>query len=339
MKTFFCSSLLLLATSFAYSQNPSNLCDAPDAIKERYRESAYRLAYDEIYKTNSSYQDSLFVPDLYAERKLEKLLAVYNSSSLNRDTVVDLLQVSNLNTKLPELHRILLQVDAGEPWTAAWQKKQLETNQPQIDSLCKLLKLQLFGVSKVGNNNNFFVELTSDLYINPDVAVYKFEGIQGIINGSTTHYGGDGDFILSSREQLIEGYDTLTYSYGWDDCPAGCIQRRNWQFLINNLTCEATFYRSYGSKAEGIRMAVSENQGKELITLSPNPVSDQLNIALEGAANGTFRIYTPTGQLIKEQSFNAADKLQLDVQQLPAGLYLFQMQSSEHVLQGRFIKN
>ena len=72
----------------------------------------------------------------------------------------------------------------------------------------------------------------------------------------------------------------------------------------------------------------------------PNPVSDVLNIEFEEAQNGELTLYNQVGQLVRSRKLNHQNHVQLQISQLPAGMYLYRISnaSGEVVSSGKVTK-
>jgi hypothetical protein len=72
----------------------------------------------------------------------------------------------------------------------------------------------------------------------------------------------------------------------------------------------------------------------------PNPVSDVLNIEFKEAQSGELTLYNQVGQLVRSQKLNHQNHVQLQISQLPAGMYLYKISntSGEVVSSGKVTK-
>lgn len=74
----------------------------------------------------------------------------------------------------------------------------------------------------------------------------------------------------------------------------------------------------------------------------PNPADDQLNVQFQAPASGSYttRLVSPNGQTVRTQLTSAVrgnTTVRLDVADLPAGIYLFQVESAAGVETGRVV--
>ena len=96
-------------------------------------------------------------------------------------------------------------------------------------------------------------------------------------------------------------------------------------FMLN--VDDITLYRTYDQ--------VNENDGT-LLTVYPNPATDRLNVVSEEAV-GQYEIYDMTGALLLSEDAGSS-KFSIDVQALPAGVYLLTLRTKDVVTTKRFIK-
>lgn len=95
-----------------------------------------------------------------------------------------------------------------------------------------------------------------------------------------------------------------------------------------NLPCPFTC----SQKAAGIAPITQPNEFKEIqVTGFPNPSSEKVTLAYslpEGTPFGTLRLYTQTGELVKEfKVSNQVDHLELPVSEYNSGTYFYELQA------------
>jgi hypothetical protein len=95
-----------------------------------------------------------------------------------------------------------------------------------------------------------------------------------------------------------------------------------------NLPCPFTC----GQKAAGIAPISQPNEFKKIqVTDFPNPSSEKVTLAYtlpEGVSFGTLRLYTQTGELVKEFKVSSqVDHLELPVSEYNSGTYFYELQA------------
>jgi hypothetical protein len=73
----------------------------------------------------------------------------------------------------------------------------------------------------------------------------------------------------------------------------------------------------------------------------PNPASDFLRITIPGEAQGnnTVTIYSLAGKSLKTQLFAFSNEINLNVSDIPKGIYFFSVQNNQSYCTQKFIKN
>lgn len=92
------------------------------------------------------------------------------------------------------------------------------------------------------------------------------------------------------------------------------------------------------SAALNTALAVS-SVSKDVFTVYPNPASAQFSIQLPTTAQeASISIYTSVGQLVQKSTVNATDT-SISIEQLPVGIYMYQIRSGANLQSGKLIKN
>jgi hypothetical protein len=103
-----------------------------------------------------------------------------------------------------------------------------------------------------------------------------------------------------------------------------------------NLPCPFTC----SQKAVGIAPITQPNEFKEIqVNGFPNPSSDKVTLAYalpEGVAFGTLRLYTQTGEMVKEFKVSSqVDHLELPVSEYTPGTYYYELQAGGNTSGGK----
>jgi len=80
------------------------------------------------------------------------------------------------------------------------------------------------------------------------------------------------------------------------------------------------------------------------VIVYPNPANNVLNVSFRKSLEGTltFRIYDVSGRLVKDEVLKgviAAERIQLNIADLSAGIYHYQISGNEGVVWNKFMKN
>lgn len=312
-------------------------CDADSAVIAKYRYSAYKLAYKELHKPNSVYKDSVIIPENVYNQKIKSLMAVYNSVSKERDTVIDLLKIKNYYAPkaFAYLNYISLTIDPSEKWAQAFKKNEIKTGHKVIDSLTTLYQFTLYGVDSL-RDGRLYVALESSLFLNVDLLTPLFQKVKGVKVG---FYGpvGDGDYITDT---LKSSTTLVCYSYGMGDCPAGCTARRFWIFEVDSA-CNVSFIRSYGDKYEPREsLGFSNTIIQQSLSIYPNPAIDRVTIAFPNSNSTTIIMtYDLAGRLVLQEQTDKIGNYDLNIASLAPGNYMIVVQNKDGVYRSMINKN
>ncbi|MEY2692659.1 MAG: hypothetical protein RIT03_1049 [Bacteroidota bacterium] len=92
------------------------------------------------------------------------------------------------------------------------------------------------------------------------------------------------------------------------------------------------------SAALNTALAVS-SVSKDVFTVYPNPATTQISVQLPASAQeASITIYTSVGQLVQKSTVDATHT-SVSIEQLPAGIYMYQIRSGSQVQAGKLIKN
>lgn len=156
-----------------------------------------------------------------------------------------------------------------------------------------------FGVKKINGSYNYYYV---SLIINEDG-----KELQRITNLNTKNEGFE--FIFSKYLYVVNEKTQIYSVPGNLPCPSSCSQ-----------------------KAAGIAPISQPNEFKKIqVTDFPNPSSEKVTLAYtlpEGVSFGTLRLYTQTGELVKEFKVSSqVDHLELPVSEYNSGTYFYELQA------------
>ena len=182
--------------------------------------------------------------------------------------------------------------------------------------------IPMFLSDKFFNNDNK-IEIVVD-YQSGSIDGKKYKSSILIINEDgqeiTKISNPDGALLLS-----YWGYLNVDYI---DNNPSNAIINTKIYSVPGNLPCPT----SCSQKAAGIAPITQPNEFKEIqVTGFPNPSSEKVTLAYtlpEGTPFGTLRLYTQTGELVKEfKVSNQVDHLELPVSEYNSGTYFYELQA------------
>jgi len=201
---------------------PGNDTPLPVAEREAYRDDAARLAlrYETQGGDPAAYPAD--IPTAYATALYSALIHVYTATGVAAtDSVTSLYRVHTFG--MPVTRELYLEVDTTLAWVRALQGGALPTGNTQVDQL-----LARFGLTLASFSFDVPV-LRARQPLNMAAVAVLFEGIPGVLSAAPNGLFGDGDDVRASAAP--NGW-RLEYSVGSGDCPAGCLARHAWTFLV-----------------------------------------------------------------------------------------------------------
>lgn len=224
---------LLLSTVVTCAKAPTSWtglsaddAQVPEAVRDAYRDDAARLA---LRLMGGSAPDVVDLPPEPSRSLYQALIRVSNIPGLAaRDSVVTLYQIHTF--RMPDVRSLIVEVDSLAGWVSAWRQGEPLTGQPSIDHLMRQFELEVehYQTYPAGWVHHW-VRLKSRRPLNSAALAKQFLGIEGVLTASPAVPIGDGDDIAVSAQA---GGWRLDYSVGYGDCPAGCIARHYWTFVV-----------------------------------------------------------------------------------------------------------
>jgi len=163
------------------------------------------------------------------------------------------------------------------------------------------------------NNSELFYHLDSCLLSDDNSSQIASYFNEIFIMQNTNAITIDNEFVSFANGPLVYSFSSI-----------GDIIYLN---ITNTIGEVATFYASNLSQDEFLN---------EAITIYPNPVSNVLNIKNAGIEIENVKIYDVNGRLVKEV---ALDHNQIDLSQLPKGIYILSIETAVGILREKLIKN
>lgn len=217
---------------------PANDSNLTDSVKSLYRKDAARLSVRYLFQIKSPDTSSIVIPNDLVNLFYNGFIYIYNSELDKAEYVT---KTNPIHTfPYPILNSIYVAIDTSYNWTKAWQNKNIVTDNNDINNL---IIPYGFKISKTFRFMNNWIVLETDSSINLYALTERLEKIPGIINAELNGYIGDGNNIEAAITDNSLEYD---FSIGWGDCPAGCISRHYWEFVVN-MAGQVQFIREYGS--------------------------------------------------------------------------------------------
>lgn len=299
-------------------------CDAPDPIVAMYRDDADRISIAKTFQNGTTWMDSVAIDTVPAQTALAALVAVYNSTSPQRDTVVDLLDI-HIYPLIP-LRSFILSADTSLDWVHQLVAGNIPTGNAAIDSL-----MQQYDVVDV-SPWNWIVDATQEFTFNTGTnwnllpLTHLFEQIPGVQYCVANGTVGDGDRITDS---VYTDHVEITYSYGWGDCPAGCGGFYHWVFTVYP-DCSVVFMFGYGQSP--FTTAHMAETTRTPLRVWPNPASTVMQVGGHGSKE-SMALYDMDGRPLGPPDFSGGG---IDVRNLSAGIYFLRLTDHPGVPPSRF---
>lgn len=330
--------LLVVGTVIMFqlnAQTPSD-CTIPWILEQEYNIDVIDLAYQRMYDIHSP--DTIFIdlPTIYRDTIWHGLAAIFNAFQIpERDTIFDIYCVHQSSIYDILGHYISIKIDTTYEWTSAWLISNITTGYTELDNLLSHYGFNLHGNVTFHNN----IDLVTNQIINTRAFCDSLEKFEGIILAYADGHEGDGSYIKYDKTANDQFYD---FSFGWGDCPAGCINRYIWHFKVNYENCsveymgnEAYIWNPVFSDPPNCNITninlLNSNPG---IKVFPNPTKGKFAIESEDVRN--IKVYNLLGELIKELSGN--NRNEVDLSNCEPGIYLVKIITQYGFVMRKIIK-
>ena len=315
--------LLISLTYISAGQVVSSHCIARDSILKLYKNDADKMAIRRVNAIQSNYKDSVRINKEISQDYLNALVAVYSATALPAsDTITRFLNIHCYN---PGLNSLVVMADSNLIWMTNLRDNVLPTRDIFIDKIMKA-----YGLNKVfysGLLQPSLVVFKTETNSNLAPLAKKLKSALGVESAESDFLYGDGNDITDS---ITEKYTQLIYSYGWQECPTGCEQRRYWKFRVFS-DCSVEYLGSYGCTLESPLILSShenENAFKD-IKIYPNPAKNKLYVECNNQKMKDV-ILTLTNK--RDETVYSLNKLNskqdIDLILLSNGIYYLKLQSS-----------
>ena len=150
---------------------------------------------------------------------------------------------------------------------------------------------------------------------------------------------------------LIASADQATNIFQWIDCNSGLALPNETNKFFNVpasnppsayavvVTSTLTNCRDT-SACFGRVVGIAEGTLTAHLTLTPNPVRESVRISLGNVYNHIYlRLMNNSGQVIRENQINQSNLVELDVKDLPAGIYFLQVNADEQMKVVKMLKH
>jgi chitodextrinase len=206
------------------------------------------------------------------------------------------------------------------------------------------------SVSTTSAGNSLTLTITFDNYPEETSWTLKNSGGSTVASGGTYTSQADGSTLVIPIDDLADDcYDfTISDTYGDGICcsygngsykieAGGSVLASGGSFTSSEVTnfCLPSSAYDYASMSRSDNENVS---GESIVNIYPNPASTFINVdVINGHRVGRIRIYNTVGALVKTLEMNGNEK-EIDISELPTGLYIISIEDEKEPLVKQFIK-
>lgn len=209
-------------------------------IVNNFMEDAKQLYMHEIYNDSTHFNYNNSIIDTNEINKILNIIQmIYHLDIPERDTVFE---VNNIHARYCyEFNNITIQALSGAPEINNMLYEIIPTGDPILDSI--LLSNQFEAAAIVGGSipGNIWITIRFTGEQNMVAIGKKLLAVTNIFDAKVIGIcAGDGNTISIDRNS---NPNTITFSIGKGDCPAGCGYHKYWEFSVSDTLAE--FIRSY----------------------------------------------------------------------------------------------
>lgn len=315
-------TLILFLSTGMIGQIVVSSCTAPDSIIQKYAESSWYIAWED--RGYVGYFDSVNVSTAAKDKILNAIIAVYNTTGHERDSVFVFRDITSyINTSM---RKLILVCDTSELWGKELSLGNLNTGFLKLDSMIDLYRFDSVHESFIYPNRRWFT-LYSDSFYNMIALSLQFDSLYGVL-ASPYNFIGDGNDIYDSV-----GVNTidLAFSYGWNDCEVSCINRKFWRYRVFT-DCSVEYLGTFQTPYLSIETPLIEDK----IQIFPIP-STSLIYFINAEDLSSFSIYDVTGNFIREEKA-LKNMVDYNISDLRNGIYFIQLHTTEGIVTKKIIK-
>lgn len=336
MKTIILFSVLILGLYKAFAQLPSD-CNVPDALRIHYDLDVKNLAVNWLYEIKSPDTALIDIPQWCQDTVWRGLAAIYNRNDLPEvDSIFNKFCIHEEEDLYAIWNVIAVYIDTTYAWTKNWMSLEQESGIADLDTLLQRygFRIQYFDIE------HLIVSFQTEQTINTLLFCDSLQSFPGI-NYAMPHLPAP-NYALPK----IEFHETgevkyYTFSLGW-----GFSNRHNWHFIVNpDCTIEFIgndpqwYVDPLPDPANCNIMGKPEPPGPDHeMKIYPNPASGPVTIFITGNSLKTnFTIMDLSGRLNMEEAFKGGET-QIDLSNLPSGVYIVKVRNETGIKVGKIIK-
>lgn len=322
---FFLVFLILGFNQLNYGQVKSS-CDIPPELELNYSEDVKEMALQRIYQQNSTYKDSIEIPQIYQDSIWQGLASIYNAFGIpERDSVFD---IHCIHWDVPWYlrHGVYIGITEDCPWYENWANLNILTGVSELDSLITKygIELDYFGT------NIHYGEFSINQDLNLTALCELIDAFSYIEYADPISIDGDGNQI---HYQVNDDGSTIGFKIAYDDCPSGCQSHWTYHFQVYQ-DCSVDYLGYTHAEENGVWSIIPQPsycnitntqeliENEEIIEIYPNPAHENFSILSDNNHDFTVEIYSLTGKMIKSEITRNS---KIDITDLKTGVYLLKI--------------
>jgi hypothetical protein len=334
-------SVSLLFVYAAQGQIVLSSCSFDQSFYNKYSPGTWNSAYTYLNDLDSvAFTMQPNIPQALHDTILASIAAVYNTSLPARDTVFAQLDIAQFQPV--DLLRFDLRLDTSHGWVNQFLSgNTTATSNNFVNDLAQQFGFSLELVQYMPawvqtHDAEARVRIASPHNTNAIARILAMQS--GVLTANAVAPSGDGNQIIYDKES---DYHVLTFRYGWEDCPAGCVYQRDWRFRVFQ-DCSVEFVASYGDLLG--TTAVAPLPAATQFAVSPNPAQQFLQLTISDAdAAGTYqlRLIDIHGKLIYDSTQDLHEDIPFTIRLngVESGIYILQIEHERGTISRKIMVN
>lgn len=215
------------------------------------------------------------------------------------------------------MNGVIIAANTNIDWMKKFAQRTISTGNAKIDSLINAFGLKYNNYIRLTDFDGVYLETTHNYNIKSVNQLFlKIPGVKY----SESFMVGKGNYTTTISDSIFSDHIELTYSYGWGDCPSGCINRHYWVFNIYD-DAKVEFVRSYGKNIP-IASIFDSFDNHSTLKIFPNPTSSIVTIRPQhGQDWKNIQIVNAVGKVVMEEKYTAT----IDLENSPTGVYTLRL--------------
>ncbi len=239
-------------------------------------DDAKRIALREIYRTQSTYLDSIQIPyDKYLPI-LEDLQGIFRAGVPNITDSIFFRYAIHTQYAAPDMEVIMCLIDTNKIWAKQWKAGNALSGNDTVDALMNNYGLLL------GYMYNYLGFYETSIVTTYALNTYPIANYFGTVNGIYQVNGGGGSYFIGGASDIAMNdsvsFRDYIFHYAAGDCQSGCIINHYWKFRVYP-GCAVQYLGSWGTPLQHPTYisGISTTQ----FSIFPNPASNSVTITIE----------------------------------------------------------